>query len=155
MATIRGSLRFQQCYFEHFSLKFLHYIAKAKRNPEPITPRGTNFCFLIKEGKILKKNPVKRQKGDPRETKFTDFWHLLKIEKKKLGNIRRSISLCICRSSFSKNTNNGLLGVNFKLSGSFDVSGEFWMMSGALRTHKIYDKQYIIVILDLGLRLPT
>ena len=25
--------------------------------------------------------------------------------------------------------------VNFKLFGSFDVSGEYWMMSGALRTH--------------------
>ena len=58
------------------------------------------------------KNPVKRQKGDgPRETKFTEFWHLLKIEK-KLGNIRRSNSLCVCRSSFFKNTNIGLCKVS-------------------------------------------
>ena len=101
-----------QCYFWHFPLKIHHYIAKANGNPEPITPRGTNFCFLtLKEGKIQKKS-CEKAKGGPPGDQIHGFLTFAQNWKKKLGNIRRSISLCICRSIFSKNTSNGLYKVS-------------------------------------------
>ena len=71
-----------------------------------------NFCLFgggVWSGKIYN---IKSVHVDFPFVEITDFWHLLKIEKKKLGNIRRSISLCICRSIFSKNTSSGLYKVS-------------------------------------------
>ena len=70
----------RQCYFEHFSLKIHHYIAKAKGNLEPITPRGKNLCFLtLKEGKIQK------AKGEPWRPNSRIFDICSEVKKKSWG----------------------------------------------------------------------